>query len=687
MIKREKPTNSILSFFRSSFTKLAVLSVIIFGCSSIAVNYTIYRKQSKELKLKVINQQKERLKEVVGNAKDFIAYSRALTEKRLKSSLKKRVNEAIDLMSHHYKYHEHEAVGPLQEHMVDIIRPLRFFNGRGYYFVTRLDGLELLFADKPELENKNLWNMRSSDGIYVIREMVNIVKTKGEGFIAYDWTKPNVLGDDHKKIAFVKYFEPLNAFVGSGDYIADVESDIKVEVLNRILAIEFENEGYVFSGQWDGISLTGPAKGKNMLDIQDKNGKYIVRELIALSKSGGGFLEYEMPALEGKRSAPKLSYVEAIDDWNWYVGAGAYKEDIQQIVDQKARELFWNNLLYLVLIVLVCSLVVSVAIFLENKVNKRVGEDLEVMKDFFREAVTKKTYIDTTVFRYDEFVQIAHLANKMLEEKNELEAMMLQTEKMDSLGKLSAGMAHEINNPLSAVLQGAQNLRRRLDISNKKTIDSIEHFGLDVVAFKKFLKHRKILKFTQMIEVSGNRAANIVANMLSFSRTSEGQREIIDSESLVEKVLGYLAADYDLKSDYDFKRIEISVNVSDDAQVIYGISNEIEQVLLNIIKNAAQAAIGVAERRTPKIWIKVSGDQRASVIEIKDNGTGIEEDIVKRLFDPFYTTKPVGHGTGLGLFVAYFIVTKHHQGTLNVHSIPGQFTTFIIKLPKEKTDN
>lgn len=683
MDHNNKSSNSILGFFRNSITKLALSSVIIFGCSSIAVNFYNYNKQAQELKIKVLEQQRNRLKEIVVSAKDYINYSRDLTEKRLKDSLKTRVEEAIDVMGHHYKYHEHEDLELQQKHIVDIIRPLRFFNGRGYYFVTRLDGLELLFADKPELENKNLWDMKSSDGVYVIREMVKIVRENGQGYIAYDWTKPNEIGDDHRKIAYVKYFEPLNAFVGSGDYLEDVEDDIKEEVLSRVLAIKFENEGYVFSGQWDGISLTGPAKGKNMLNVRDKNGKYIVRELISLAKSGGGFLEYEMPALDDKKSAPKLSYVEAIDDWGWYIGAGAYKEDIQVVVDYKQKELLLNNLLYLVLTIFVCLLVLFVAVNLQKKVSKSLADDINVLEKFFKEAVDKKAYIDSSKLEYDEFVRIAQLTNQMLEEKNDLEAMMLQTEKMDSLGKLSAGMAHEINNPLSAVLQGAQNLRRRLDISEEKTKKSVEDSGLDIEAFKNFLSQRKILKFTQMIEESGARAASIVSNMLSFSRSSQGQHEAISTEEIINKVLGYLSGDYDLRADYDFKKISIKVEIDEDAKQIYGIANEIEQVLLNIIKNAAQAVIGVVENREAKIKIKVTSRQGTSVIEVKDNGLGIDAQMINRLFDPFYTTKPVGKGTGLGLFVVYFIVTKHHKGKLSVNSVPGQFTSFKIELPKK----
>lgn len=120
----------------------------------------------------------------------------------------------------------------LREFVVESIRDMRYNEGRGYFFMTTLDGLEILFADKPELENRNLWDMQDTEGKYVIREMAETVQRYGEGFTTYKWTRPNALGDHYEKLSFVKLFEPLNCFIGTGEYLADTEDQLKEKLIN-----------------------------------------------------------------------------------------------------------------------------------------------------------------------------------------------------------------------------------------------------------------------------------------------------------------------------------------------------------------------------------------------------------------------------------------------------------------------
>ena len=261
-----------------------------------------------------------------------------------------------------------------------------------------------------------------------------------------------------------------------------------------------------------------------------------------------------------------------------------------------------------------------------------------------------------------------------------IESMMVQTEKMLSVGGLAAGMAHEINNPLGAILQGSQNILRRIDPAMPQNRAVAEAIGVDLDRLHRYLEQRQVLRFLEGIREAGSRAAKIVADMLSFSRRSESHFGPVDVEDLLETVLRLAASDYDLKTKYDFKRITIHRDYDPALRLVYCDKTEIEQVILNLLKNAAQA-MAEANAPLPAITLRTRRETEYALIDVVDNGPGMDEKTLKRIFEPFFTTKEVGAGTGLGLSVSYFIVTEQHNGRLSATSKPGQGACFSIRLP------
>ncbi len=263
-----------------------------------------------------------------------------------------------------------------------------------------------------------------------------------------------------------------------------------------------------------------------------------------------------------------------------------------------------------------------------------------------------------------------------------MEELIIQTEKMMSLGGLAAGMAHEINNPLAGILQGVQNITRRISTglpANKKAADEV---GCTLESINEYLERRDIVEFLNGIRESGQRAAKIVSNMLSFTRKASAQAIPVNIEELLDRSLELASTDYDLKKKYDFKLIDIVREYQPDMPRVACYPMEIEQVVINLLRNAAQA---MASRPDPdwnaRIVIRLYEKDGMAVIEVEDNGPGIEESVRMRVFDPFYTTKMPGEGTGLGLSVSYFIVSRNHGGTIHVESDPGKGSRFIIRLP------
>ncbi len=263
----------------------------------------------------------------------------------------------------------------------------------------------------------------------------------------------------------------------------------------------------------------------------------------------------------------------------------------------------------------------------------------------------------------------------------QIEEMMVQTEKMMSVGGLAAGMAHEINNPLGGILQACQNIERRVSLDFPKNEEAAREIGADLETVRRYLEKRGILEFVSGIRSDGTRAAGIVADMLAFSRKSESRMVRVDMTEIVETVLRLAANDYDLKKQYDFRNVKIVRDFQHDLPPVECDKTKIEQVLLNLVKNAAQALAGGKGGELPEIIVRMAKEPHHLRIEVEDNGPGMDENTRRRVFEPFFTTKEVGVGTGLGLSVSYFIVTKQHKGTLSVESTPGKGARFIIRLP------
>jgi len=270
-------------------------------------------------------------------------------------------------------------------------------------------------------------------------------------------------------------------------------------------------------------------------------------------------------------------------------------------------------------------------------------------------------------------------------ERLRMEQMMIQSEKMLSVGGLAAGMAHEINNPLAGIMQNAQVISNRISGDLTKNRRSAEECGTTMEAIEAYMERRGVLSMLDSVRESAGRAAKIVTNMLGFSRKSEGIFSLHNLCDLLDNTVSLASNDYDLKKEYDFRRIDIFREYDNTVPEVVCEGSQIQQVIFNLLKNGAQA---MTERSQggdpPRLILRVMHHNGMARIEIQDNGPGMDETICKRVFEPFFTTKTAGIGTGLGLSVSYFIITQNHGGTMAVESTPGKGTKFILRLPLEQ---
>lgn len=272
-----------------------------------------------------------------------------------------------------------------------------------------------------------------------------------------------------------------------------------------------------------------------------------------------------------------------------------------------------------------------------------------------------------------------------ISEQIKMEEMMVQSDKMMSIGGLAAGMAHEINNPLAIILQNIQLLQSRLNHRQSKNQEIAAETGVDLVNVQSYLSKRGIDRMMLSITDAGRRAASIVRNMLSFARKSEAMQESVRMGELMDATIELAWNEYNPNQQYDFRSISINRNYEEALPEIRCDKSKLQQVFLNILQNGAYAMIENPEQfgadwfATFEIIIKQ--EEEWMVIQIADNGPGMDEATRKRIFEPFYTTKAVGKGTGLGLSVSYFIIVEHHNGQMTVDTAPGAGTCFTIKLP------
>ena len=253
---------------------------------------------------------------------------------------------------------------------------------------------------------------------------------------------------------------------------------------------------------------------------------------------------------------------------------------------------------------------------------------------------------------------------------------------MLSVGGLAAGMAHEINNPLAGMILNAQLIRERLSRKAPANDKAADESGITMDGLRSYTEKRDIVRSLGHIVTAGQNAAEIITNMLSFSRKSDSLKKAGSLEQIVEKTLALVENDFQLKTQYDFKNIQVNRCYDSGVGKVRCEETKICQVLLNLFRNSAQAMSSVKDKSAPSIIdVRLFQDGDMACLTIKDNGPGIEEKVRKRIFEPFFTTKEANKGTGLGLSISYFIITDDHGGQMDVQSLPGQGIKFIIKLP------
>jgi signal transduction histidine kinase len=245
-------------------------------------------------------------------------------------------------------------------------------------------------------------------------------------------------------------------------------------------------------------------------------------------------------------------------------------------------------------------------------------------------------------------------------------------------------MAHEINNPLAGILNSLAVMNKRLEPGSRRNRDTARACGTSMEAIREYVQKRGLFSMIDTAAESGQRIAEIVENMMSFSRKGDRAFAAHDLGALLDRTVEIASKDYDPRGEYDFRRIDIVRDYRPDAPRAWCEAGKVQQVFFNLLINGAQAMTQHRGADPPRFWLRVLPETDMVRVEIEDNGPGMDEATRRRIFEPFFTTKDVGAGSGLGLSLSYFIVTENHGGSMVVEPAPGRGTRFVIHLPAER---
>ncbi|WP_024955529.1 sensor histidine kinase [Sulfurospirillum arcachonense] len=700
-----KKTITQMIFSKVLFVIFSLLLLICFGWfSSLKFNT---QADINELRENYIEEQKRIVKDHVDISIQYINTSREIRLKRVKQNLKDNIQNAYTFMENTYeKYHKTMPEKDLKELITSALRKIRFLNGRGYYYISNMDGLSIMHGKMKSLENTNL----STGPIKNVREVqakiVNLLLKQNEGFLQYKWFRKNVPdGIKSKKIAYVKYFKPYNWYIGAGDYIEDIEEELKSDLLDIIGKIRFGTDGFIFVATYSGVGISHPDKtieGKDSFNLRDKNGFLFVQELIKVAKSNkdGGYVRYIGPYRpETGKPGEKITYTKGVGNWDWFVGSGLFIEPLESELKLKEEKLNQDFMYVATFLFFVFAIIGLIIYFGAKKFSKNIDESFHEFEIFFAKTAENNVSLDVKNMEFVEFEVLAkhtnELVNKIKDLNQNLEAKvaqrtqelkhtnktlektlsklhvtevsMLENEKMAALGELVAGVTHEINTPVGLSLTGITHFS-----SITKNLKQLyESDSLSQDEFEGYVKVSNELADT--ITLNLKRAAEIIKSFktVAIDQTSQDKREINVKEYFEEVLLSL--RNKTKKSNIDFK-IEC-----DNSLTINTYPGALSHIITNLVINSI--VHGFINTQKGEVIITVKKVDNNVNITYKDDGVGIPASNLDKIFNPFFTTKKGNGGSGLGLNIIYKIITDELHGKIRCESKENEGAIFYITFP------
>ncbi|WP_298270365.1 cache domain-containing protein [Geobacter sp.] len=497
-------------------------------------------------------------------------------------------------------------------------------------------------------EGENVYNEKDENGRPFIRIMCrNALKSKpGEIlYIVYPWRNA-VLGDKYprKKVVAYRYFPQWDWIIAAGGYLEETYDNLAFErrsfeeLKEKIKSKKVGRTGYIFCMDEKGNFTVHPdGEGKNFLNAVDSSGRKFIREMVEKKR---GWIRYPWKNVGESHPRMKIVRYDYFRPWGWIVAVGSYEDEFYQEANLIRGRIVGS----MTVIIIVVGILGTLLVFLAAKVlTDPINHMMEVIRQVKKGRLDEQMEVETS----DELGELAGAFNRMtaiIRQNKEMEANLAQQGKMASLGVLSSGVAHEINNPLGVILGYASYLE-------SKTAEEEPSF-----------------KYIHEIKRESKRCKKIVQDLLSYARTPKPSLEPTDLNHLLGQIVDFAA------NHTDMHHVSIVREFSPELPPVMVDGDQIRQVAINLILNA-----GAAMTKGGTLTVKTAPDGEGYVrVVFSDTGAGIAREDQEKIFEPFFTTK--ARGTGLGLAITKQIVEMHH-GRIIIESEVGKGTDVTVRLP------
>ena len=605
LLENERKLLKIIKYAPTVF----VVSITIFILTvSFWENKAKFEKDQEKILSEYTTKNEELIKQRVYEVYDYIKREQEFTELELKKTLKEAIDNAYNIADNIYQNNKNKNPEEVKKLVIDALRNVRFNNGRGYYFIYENSGKNILLPHNKELEGKDFWNYQDAKGSYIIKDMTSLLSKNDEAFYEWYWFNPKNPDKQRKKIGLVRNLKQFDWFIGTGEYLEDFEKEVQEKVLKNIREIRFGNNGYIFIINYDSVYLSHIRKefiGKNAVTNNDTIGiKEVIEDLISIAKKDEGFYTYvQNKKPDNDQAVKKISFVKGLENWSWMIGTGYYEDDIQHVIKAKRDELNQEFKKYLFKTVIFALVLIFI---------------LMVISIYLTKILQNK------------FI-------KYQNEKTKQQNIIAQQAKMAAMGEMIGNIAHQWRQPLSSISVSSTGmlLQKQMNILDdeflkqglKQINDSVQYLSATIDDFRNFYKTDK----------------------------SKCEFKIVET---IEKVINLV------DSQFKFHRIEFIQNIDNIKLNTY--ENELIQVIINLLNNSRDELIKKDLDFEKLIFINVSSTKEKISIEIKDNAGGIPEDIINRVFEPYFTTKNQSKGTGIGLYMSREIICKSMNGEIFV---------------------
>ncbi len=340
-----------------------------------------------------------------------INYQRKIAKKSLKNELKEKVDMAYEISMNIYKQNMDKDKKTVTKMIKDALRPIRFNDKRGYFFIYTMDSKNVLLPVAPELEGEDFSGYRDIKGDYVVRNMARLCKENSSAFYTWYWKKPGNGFASFEKMGYGRYFKPFEWFIGTGEYLVDFEKNLQDEILKEVQDIRYNKDGYCFILSNNGKVLVGAE--------DNSSSKFFAQKIVQLAKSGGGFADGKL----SKRSNT-VTYIANLDGWGWIIGLSESLKNIYKKIDAKEKKLtiqLNDTLVKLIILFVAIAILLLGLLYVLSQKSKQV---------FMR-------YKNT-------------ILNEM--EKSKKQLILVQNQnKLASMGEMLGNISHQWKQPLNTL--------------------------------------------------------------------------------------------------------------------------------------------------------------------------------------------------------------------------------------------